>query len=449
MSNNPTILCVNPWIHDFAAYDFWARPLGLLEIAAILRSCGCRVFYIDCTDRFHPLAPVQRPDARHGRGPYIKTPIPKPAGLEDIPRTYSRYGIPEQWFLHDLLSVPRPDVVLVTSIMTYWYPGVAETIKTIKQALPGVPVVLGGVYASLCPDHARMHSGADIVAAGDAKVNLPGIIEQCTGARLDPGFDISDPDFFPVPALDLQRIIPFVPLLTTRGCPFSCTYCASHILHPGPMVRRSPESVVDEIARWHEKYKVRDFVFYDDALLVDAENHFEPIARSIIKKGWNIRFHTPNAIHVREVNETTARLMRDAGFETVRLGLETDLFGNDRTLDSKVKLHEFERAVASLKLAGFTRKMTGAYMLVGLPNQELEEIKQGFAFVAERGITPIPAYYTPIPGTAMWPDAVACSRYDIESDPVYTNNALLPCMDIPFSWDIITRIKKWANSEED
>ena len=58
--NKPSILLVNPWIHDFAAYDFWAKPLGLLSIASILREHGFNVSYIDCLDRFHPNAPANQ-----------------------------------------------------------------------------------------------------------------------------------------------------------------------------------------------------------------------------------------------------------------------------------------------------------------------------------------------------------------------------------------------------
>jgi hypothetical protein len=50
-SDAPHILLINPWIHDFAAYDVWAKPLGLLTLAAILREHGCRLTYIDCLDR--------------------------------------------------------------------------------------------------------------------------------------------------------------------------------------------------------------------------------------------------------------------------------------------------------------------------------------------------------------------------------------------------------------
>jgi len=50
----PNILLVNPWICDFAAYDFWAKPIGILTLASILRRHGFSVYYIDCLDRFHP-----------------------------------------------------------------------------------------------------------------------------------------------------------------------------------------------------------------------------------------------------------------------------------------------------------------------------------------------------------------------------------------------------------
>jgi len=122
----PHILLVNPWIHDFAAYDFWAAPLGLLSLGGVLRHHGVKVSYLNCLDRFHPRAPKTDPASRCGRGPYLKTKIPNPKGLGGIPRTYSRYGIPPEWLREDLRSIPRPDLILVTSLMTYWYPGVQE-----------------------------------------------------------------------------------------------------------------------------------------------------------------------------------------------------------------------------------------------------------------------------------------------------------------------------------
>ena len=108
----PHILLVNPWIHDFAAYDFWAKPMGLLTLAALLRSHDFLVSYIDCLDRFHPKAPAGDPAERYGRGPYLKTRIAKPRGLREVQRTFSRYGIRPRWLEEDLQALQPPDNLL-------------------------------------------------------------------------------------------------------------------------------------------------------------------------------------------------------------------------------------------------------------------------------------------------------------------------------------------------
>ena len=146
-SDTPHILLINPWIHDFAAYDFWAKPLGLLSLASILRCHGFNISYIDCLDRFHPQATPTDPYARFGRGPYLKTRISKHPGLADIPRHFSRYGIRKAWLKEDLLAIEPPDLVLMTSMMTYWYPGVQETIGVVREIFPEVTIILGGIYS--------------------------------------------------------------------------------------------------------------------------------------------------------------------------------------------------------------------------------------------------------------------------------------------------------------
>jgi radical SAM superfamily enzyme YgiQ (UPF0313 family) len=441
----PRILLINPWIHDFAAYDFWAKPMGLLTIGAILRQHGLSVSYIDCLDRFHPHAPKSDPLARYGRGSYLKTRIQKPAGLNDVPRNFSRYGIKPQWFREDLLRQARPDLVLVTSLMTYWYPGVRETIETIRSILPQIPIALGGIYARLCHEHARNHAGADHIAVEPMGKSLFSLIRKFTGFSVTPSFNMENLDVYPYPALDLQTRINYVPLLTSKGCPFNCTYCASRILEPERKLR-SPEAVVEEIRYWQKTHSQLDFVLYDDAFLVDADRHAIPILEGILNSEIRARFHTPNAVHIRGINAKTARLMRKAGFTTLRLGLETAEFDNRQKIDRKVSEDDFKKAITYLKDAGFDKNQVGAYLLVGLPDQKLSSVEHSIQTVKNLGITPIPAYYTPIPHTALWPRAVAASRYDLESDPVFTNNAIIPCRKEPFLWKTVSGLKELAAS---
>jgi radical SAM superfamily enzyme YgiQ (UPF0313 family) len=440
----PHILLVNPWIHDFAAYDFWAKPLGLLSLAALLRSHGLSVSYIDCLDRFHPKAPSSDPSARYGRGPYLKTRIAKPHGLEDVERNFSRYGIKPRWFTADLQALPQPDLILITSLMTYWYTGVQETITIMRNVFPDTAIILGGIYASLCHDHALKNSGADEIFCGPAEETLFELIAAYTGFTTIPHFNSQELDTYPYPALDLQSRINYVPLLTSRGCPFKCTYCASHFLNPDQM-RRSPESVIDELKFWHRTHNVTDFILYDDAFLVDAEAHAIPILEKVIQADFDLRFHTPNAVHIRAITAETARLLFRAGFKTLRLGLETAEFDHRAAIDQKVSENDFRRAARYLNEAGFEKHQVGAYLLMGLPGQKWPSVERSIRAVRETEITPILAYYSPIPHTAMWQTAVTESRYDLEADPIFTNNSIIPCQSEAFNWETITALKELAS----
>ena len=446
MVSPPHVLCVNPWIHDFAAFDFWLKPLGLLSIAARLRHAGLRVSFFDCLDRFHPKENHPVATAWDGRGPFRKTSIrfadilPSMNGpLPRIEKTFSRYGIEPEWLQADLAEMDRPDLVLVTSLMTYWASGVTETIAMIRSVYPDVPVILGGKYATLCHDHAVAHSGAGHVVAGHGEPALEGIMKKIFGDGFGLGIENQEDSLFP--ALDLCSRLTYAPILTARGCPFACDYCATSFLEPR-MVRRSPDHVFAEIRHWHHRYQVKNFAFYDDALLLNGPDHAYPLMEKIIAAGLGLYFHTPNALHIREITSDAADLMFRAGFKTIRLGLETAAFSHSRRHDIKVREEEFFRAVLCLKTAGFETRQIGAYLLCGLPDQNLDDVAASMAFVRKAGILPVPAYYTPIPHTPMWDTAVSHARFDITGHPLFTNNSLFPCVR---SQDDIRRISRLKN----
>ena len=440
-SKKKSILLVNPWIHDFAAYDLWMKPLGLLYMGSILRSKGYEVSLLDCLElSSFPDAGLRKPKKKEsGQGHFYKEVIPKPGARGSIPRRYRRYGVPPGIVRKLILQLPRPDLVLVTSSMTYWYPGVMETIQLMRENIPGVPIFLGGIYATLCPDHAQRVSGADRVLPGPWDKEKLRVVSEVLG---DPGAE-GQRGFlsWPYPAFDLYPCLYYVCLLTRSGCPFSCTYCASHRL-AGASESRNPEEVIDELMHWHKNFGVRDFAFNDDALLIRPAAHILPILRGVVEKKISCRFHAPNALHVRAIDREVADFLHRADFQTIRLGLETSNEALQAETGGKVSNREFRGAVENLKKAGYAGEELGVYLMAGLPGQRVEEVKESIAFVRETGARPILVEYSPIPGTALFEKARKYSPFDIEGEPLFQNNSLFPCRWEGFTWDDFRRIKE-------
>lgn len=443
-----TILVVNPWIYDFAAYDFWIKPLGLLYLAAYLRQNGYAVRLVDCLDPYHPemasepfvTQPKRKP---WGQGKYSKEKISKPVTLQHVPRSYYRYGITPRLFAGELRRGDRPDIVLVTSMMTYWYPGVFEAIRIISALLPGTPIVLGGNYATLCRDHAVQNSGADVVLPGEGERILPALFKTMFDEELECVSDHENLDSYPYPAFDLVRRLDQVPILTSRGCPFRCTYCASGLLNDG-FRRRDPLKVADEITFWNQSRGVRDFSLYDDAFLVKPQDMAIPLLEEIIKRDLTCRFHCPNGLHLREVNDATARLLFKAGFVTLRFGFESANSNSQMETGGKVSNQELLDAVRSLKKAGYSSHDIGIYLLCGLPGQKAREIRESIRFVQVCGARPILAEFSPIPGTALWESSLHNCIYPIGDDPLFHNNSLLPCRSDDLTHEDYKALKRLA-----
>ena len=420
------ILLINPWIYDFTAYDFWLRPLGLLGIASILRDhARVRLHYIDCLDRRHPLLDKRPKAVPDGRGAFPRHEVPKPAVLNDVPRTFARYGIPVEIFLGELDRIPVPDLVLLTCVMTYWYPGVQLAVELVRKKFGGVPVVLGGVYATLMPEHARRHSGVDRVVEGPAENQVLPLARDILGGGTVGEAAFQSLDEWPFPAWDLGRERGSLALLTSRGCPYRCTFCASPVITKG-FEQRSPESALSEMENDFRLFGTRHFVFYDDALLLNKRDHIIPILQGVIRRKLPVAFHTPNGLHVREIDAETATLFRRAGFRSIYLSQESVDEDFISRACPKVSPSELESAASALEGAGYSRRDLNVYLIVGVPGQSAAGIKESILHVRRLGLTPRVAYFSPVPGTPDWSRLVDRGVLPQDADPLLSNKLTFP-----------------------
>jgi radical SAM superfamily enzyme YgiQ (UPF0313 family) len=401
-------LLVNPWVYDFKAFDFWNKPLGLLIIARMLRQIGFGVVLLDCMDRNSIHYKTATKTDRYGRGKYAFEIVDKPDIYKNVPRIYKRYGIPQKSFEPILQRMQPPDVILITSAMTYWYPGVFESVRILKKTFPGIPVILGGIYATLCARHARAKSGADYVLEGPAEDKLPELL-HALGYIQKITFDMKQV----VPDFSFYHDLHYGIVLTSRGCPFDCTYCATKMLcHRFSSVPN--RTIITQLS--YLANRTNNIAFFDDALLFNKK--LPNLLDDITERNLGLMFHTSNGLHCRFLDETIAQKMYRANFKTMYLSLETTDPIIQKTSGGKVDTNEFITAVNVLKKTGFPPDAIHAYILYGMPGQGYEETIASIRLCRELSVHPHLCEFSPIPHTQEYNK----TGLDENTDPLYHNN---------------------------
>lgn len=402
------ILLVNPPIHDFTAYDFWLKPLGMLTAASSLSNHADLTLF-DFLDRLSPSMPAPNSPSKDPfqRGPYYSQKIEKPSEFKDIPRYFRRFGLPRKTFQNYLASSPRIDAVLIQSTMTYWYLGIKEVIEDVRTFCPNAKIVLGGFYASLLPDHARS-IGADIV------------IQH---SDLTPLFNLFDmaPSSYQPPAWHLYPKLHSAAMTLTQGCPFACTYCAIG-QNNEPFIHRPLDHCLSDLQVLIDM-KVTDIAFYDDALLFQPEKLLIPFLKHVIASNIKVNFHTPNALHARYITADLAKLMVDAGFKTFYLGFESSSADFHDKTGQKVISADLKNAVQYLKTAGATPQYIAAYEIIGHPDSDLQQLEESIRFANSLSIRVMLSDFSPIPTT---PDGEKCKKFIDLNHPLNHNKTAFP-----------------------
>lgn len=432
----PSVLAINPYIYDFAAYNFWSSPLGLLYIAAILRKNGHDVQFLDC------MTVKEEKRKIDGRAPFMKTKVEKPAILKDIRKPFRRYGRSPDEVARILRSIEPPDIVLITSIMTYWYLGAVEISVLAREIYPDARIIVGGIYPTLCHDQAiRNFPAADLVVGSHELGTFYSFLETTLGRKLDFKPCMDNLDILPYPAHDLARGVTFVPVLTSLGCVFRCTYCATSYMYKR-MVRRSVQSTLDEIIYWRDR-GIETFALYDDSFLYRKDEFAKPLLQRLARIS-GVKIYNPNAVNAAFIDDEVADLCARAGFQEIRLGLESVNPRFQSESGGKISGPVFEQAIASLKKAGFAKNRVSVYILAGLPRQPWREVKDAIDYVRSFDALPYLAEYTPIPHTQMHDTYKDEARFPISRDAMFQNNALFPYAWEGFTENDLAYLKRYA-----
>jgi radical SAM superfamily enzyme YgiQ (UPF0313 family) len=270
-------------------------------------------------------------------------------------------------------------------------------------------LIVGGAYSQLCKKHAETVVKPDLIV--DTELQTLSDYLQIDISRKD----IENEK----PYWDFYKKLDYGVIKLNLGCPFRCTYCASHVLNP--IFRSRPlQTVISEVDKL-VKLGVKDIAFYDDALLVNANEILLPFLSKITNMHMGLRFHTPNALHARFITPEIAQGLKKYGFETIHIGFETADRKRQEETGGKVTSDEFQNAINNLLSAGFRHNQIITYLLVGLPGQPFEEIINGIKEVSDFGIKVMLADYSPIPHTPLFVEA---QKYTELDDPLTHNTSV-------------------------
>lgn len=309
-----------------------------------------------------------------------------------------------------------------------------DFIKVIKEELPKVTTLVGGPHISSLHSYAMEFIGADYGVKGEGEeaivkfmqfvegkikdpADVPGLmfkkksIDNWQNAKQEFGFienanDVSMPDwkllqpnnYFKLmqsATLPLRGKKP-TPILTSRGCPYRCTFCSAKMISKRMMRYRDPKNIISEIEMLNTKYGIDEIFFADDNLtmnLARAEELFD----LIIKSGVKIHWRAPNGLRIDRLGEKLIEKMSRSGCYYVGLGIES---GNQRVLKSINKQLDLKIIHKQVNLLHKYGIMCSGFFMCGMIGENEEEIYDSIKLSTEVPFDRIQiGIYTPYPGS--------------------------------------------------
>ncbi|MFP4475153.1 MAG: B12-binding domain-containing radical SAM protein [Desulfatibacillaceae bacterium] len=254
-------------------------------------------------------------------------------------------------------------------------------IRIIKTT--GATVVAGGPFASTAP-RTFLEAGADHVVAGEGEHAFVGLLNRLEAgekpdAALVPGVFEKDPDRLPWPAFDLVDLAaywrsgrahapvsgPWLPLVTSRGCPHSCAFCAAPALSGRTWRPRSPESVAEEVAVSMPRHKITDFHIQDDNFTVSRSRvlRFCDLVRDLFPSPV---FHLPSGVRSADIDEDLLHAMAEAGFRYMAFSPES---GSPRIRELMGKPLDEQHLLNLVSVARRLGITTQACFIAGFPDE--------------------------------------------------------------------------------
>ena len=400
------VLLVDPPYERLAKFKYEWFPLGLSYIAACLRTRGHDVTVYG---------------AEHGTDTDYESIVAYSENFGGYKKAIESAEYPIWDEVGTVISSFNPDVVGI-SVLTPKVPSTFRIAKICKKINPKIKIVVGGQHPTIRPEEMLSNQDIDFVVRGEGEQTLSELINclQSSHEYYDNiaglSFNrngclchnqdrdcIGELDLLPLPARDmLFDFETYTPaqlsmIMTSRGCPFQCSFCSSRNMWGRKVRFRSIDNILNEIFELKEKYSVRNITFMDDSFTVNR-NRAEQICYALIDNHVNVTWSCLTRVDM--ISDEIIALMKKAGCTKLDIGIES---GNQRILDlirKDITLEQVRKAVDVLKR---NKMFWSGFFMFGFPTETEQEVYDTVRFMHE--LKPDWAnisIFTAYPGTPLY-----------------------------------------------
>lgn len=222
---------------------------------------------------------------------------------------------------------------------------------------------------------------------GKSVEGVPGIAYRKDGGIVTTAREyIEDLDSIPYPNLEAIENFDFrgfrYPMITSRGCPYPCTYCCVGVVSSKKWRARTPGNILAELKYVKDRFGITMFEILDDNFTLRVERAKE-FCRLLIESKLNLSWYCHNGIRADKIDLELAKLMKEAGCTSVALGVES---GDPAIFDSIKKGEPLEAVVNAVKCIKAAGMRAVGYFIIGLPGDSLEGIKRTIKFQQSLGL---------------------------------------------------------------
>lgn len=341
----------------------------------------------------------------------------------------------------DVLKKEVFDIVGITG-MSFQHNPMLKVAEVVKNEHEEIKVIAGGSHASAVPSLLLENKNVDFVLRGEADCTLSSLLNVIDnsmawknvrglcfktkeGFHISPPEIVSDVDSIPFPAwdfIDVKKYAghhhgffyekePIGQIITSRGCPYRCTFCAASIVHSRVWRPHSPKRVISEIDRLVKDVGIRELHIEDDNFTLNLQR-VKKIFEEIVRRKYNLTISLPNGVRIDRLDDEILKLMKKAGVYSITFGVES---GSSRILErmkKNITLELVEKQVKKTKKYGF---YTQAFFIIGFPYEEKKDIEETIKFALKLDLdAAFFGTYVPLPGSQDFEELVEKGKITVE-----------------------------------